>query len=182
MTETNLRFIRNLALIVLQKAAKLGVNLTIENQPLVPLSTGNTQPKVEVWPKRNWVEPATPENPFWFVAKSLFELEAFYRSLIPALTEAGRNCGYAISVHGSLRRDFDLVATPWVETASSPELLVRSLSLAASGFQRPTYEFEEKPLGRLAVSFPVCMVENMPVVPGIGHIDLSIIPPTPRPA
>jgi hypothetical protein len=33
------------------------------------------------------------------------------------LRQAAREVGYALAVHGSLRRDFDLVAVPWEERA-----------------------------------------------------------------
>jgi len=32
----------------------------------------------------------------------------------PELAELCRDCGYALAVHGSLARDFDLIAIPWV--------------------------------------------------------------------
>lgn len=36
----------------------------------------------------------------------------------PELAELVRRHGYALAVHGSLMRDFDLIAIPWTETPS----------------------------------------------------------------
>lgn len=47
---------------LLRKAELLGVNLTIELQPLEPLAMGNTAPVIRVWPKRKMATIDTP-NP-----------------------------------------------------------------------------------------------------------------------
>ena len=36
-------------------------------------------------------------------------------ALYPDLAEIAREHGYALAVHGSLARDFDLIAVPWRE-------------------------------------------------------------------
>ena len=58
---------------------------------------------------------------------------ATYVSMIPPLTEAAREVGYALAVHGSMGRDLDLVAIPWTEEAVSAEALIMRL-LSAAGF------------------------------------------------
>lgn len=45
----------------------------------------------------------------------------------PYLAEICRSHGYALSVHGSLARDFDLVAIPWAETVSPPQEVLDSI-------------------------------------------------------
>jgi hypothetical protein len=60
---------------------------------------------------------------------------AVYVAIIPLLTEVARKSGYALAVHGSLGRDLDVVAVPWVEDAASPETLILAL-LAAVGWNR----------------------------------------------
>lgn len=56
---------------------------------------------------------------------------ATYVTMIPKLTEAAREVGYALAVHGSLGRDLDLIAVPWTaEAASAEELILRLLSAA----------------------------------------------------
>jgi hypothetical protein len=61
-----------------------------------------------------------------------------------------REVGYAVGVHGSLKRDFDLIAAPWVDEAVSGEALVEHLckGLKATIVGGPEY----KPLGRVAYS------------------------------
>lgn len=43
---------------------------------------------------------------------------------LPDIKEACETCGYAIAVHGSLKRDIDLVAVPWSDFATSAEVLI----------------------------------------------------------
>jgi hypothetical protein len=51
-------------------------------------------------------------------------IRAFCERLIPIVREAAKTCGYAIGVHGSMERDLDLIAAPWVEEAVSYEALI----------------------------------------------------------
>ena len=53
-----------------------------------------------------------------------------YAALYPELAEIAQQHGYALSIHGSLQRDFDLVAIPWVWNAKEPEILVDALTLS----------------------------------------------------
>lgn len=48
---------------------------------------------------------------------------------VPAFTytRVARRHGYAIGVHGSMSRDLDLIAVPWVESASSPDELLKEI-------------------------------------------------------
>lgn len=43
---------------------------------------------------------------------------------------AARQHGYALAVHGSLKRDVDLLAVPWIEGASGPRRLARAVAEA----------------------------------------------------
>ena len=49
--------------------------------------------------------------------------------LYPELAESFRTKGWALAVHGSLARDFDLVAIPWHPDPISPERCVESVCL-----------------------------------------------------
>jgi hypothetical protein len=112
----------------------------------------------------------------WYQAQSVDDMQQFYKSRLPAVREAAREHGYAIAVHGSERRDFDLIATPWREGASDANTLAHAVAMAACGITRQgDYQFEQKPLGRLAVSIPVCWTSRPDVVSD-GHIDLSVVP------
>jgi hypothetical protein len=48
-------------------------------------------------------------------------------ALYPDLAVIARKHGYALAVHGSLRRDFDLVAVPWADVPSDPQTVVDEL-------------------------------------------------------
>jgi hypothetical protein len=115
----------------------------------------------------------------WFTATSIDEMEEFFLSRLSAIRYVAKVCGYALGLHGSCRRDFDLIAVPWIENPSSIDFLAHQIALAACGITRDSsYDWESKPLGRFATSIPICWTE-FPVhqnTPGLGHIDLSVMP------
>jgi len=118
----------------------------------------------------------------WFEARSIEEMTEFYLSRLPAIREAARQCGYAIGLHGSLRRDFDLMAMPWVEGCSTPDELAHAIALAATGMTLAGgYHWEKKPLGRIATTISVCWTDHSEAfnkdLIGFGHLDLSVMPP-----
>src|SRR4030042_126474 len=98
--------------------------------------------------------------------------------MLPELTEAAWACGYAIAVHGSLTRDFDLLAAPWTDEAVPAEDLILALCAAVDALGRTSPE--RKPHGRIAWSIHV----------GYGmYFDVSVMPrgnsgggPNPLPA
>ena len=115
------------------------------------------------------------EAPFqWVRIASIDEMEAFFISKLPAIRAAAKTCGYAIGQHGSMRRDMDLIAVPWVETASTKDQLAAAIHKAACGLTGTTYRWTTKPLGRVATSMPVCWMEIYDI-PNLGCIDLSIM-------
>lgn len=77
-----------------------------------------------------------------------------------------REHGYAVGLHGSMKRDCDLIAVPWVEGASEADALVLGLTLALNA--EMVGEPQDKPHGRIAVS--------LQVDGWVKLIDLSIIP------
>ena len=115
----------------------------------------------------------------WFDAQTLDEMQAFYLSRLPAIRAAAAENGYAIGLHGSERRDFDLMAMQWRDGASDKDTLARAIADAACGIRREgAYDWEQKPSGRLATSIPVCWTayDNPDFdKPSVGHIDLSLI-------
>lgn len=106
---------------------------------------------------------------------------AAYVAIYPMLVQIARRHGYALAVHGSLHRDFDLVAIPWVQEASTPLQLIRAFKKAtrtvtqADGFDhlikdcKPTI----KPHGRVAYSLHVT---NSGMYG--GYLDISIMSKT----
>lgn len=113
----------------------------------------------------------------WVEIKNRDELEAFYLSVIPKIKEAARHCGYAIGVHGSLRRDLDLIAVPWTENYSDKNRLAEHIQRVSCGFTMTKYDWEIKPHGRMATAFPICTVDHKTFgeVPlSLCHVDLSV--------
>lgn len=115
----------------------------------------------------------------WFEAKSRDDMAAFFASRLPAIREASRTHGYAIGVHGSMRRDLDLIAAPWSDGAADKDVLAHAIAEAACGMSHQgAYEWETKPLGRMATSIPCCW-PSWHGEAGAGHIDLSVAPSVP---
>lgn len=50
-----------------------------------------------------------------------------YACLYHGLAEIARKHGYALAIHGSLQKDLDLVAIPWIEDAAEIDILVEVL-------------------------------------------------------
>lgn len=105
---------------------------------------------------------------------------AFNRSILDAVLPAIRTAalfkGYAVAVHGTLKRDIDLIAVAWTEQASPVDDLVHTIKGAVAGVLGNCITIGEptkKPHGRIAVTL---------IHPGhVGEIDLSIIPPSAKP-
>jgi hypothetical protein len=101
---------------------------------------------------------------------------AAYVALYPMLQQIAKRHGYALAVHGSLHRDFDLIAVPWVEEASDALTLIRAFKKATRTVTHhedcaPT----QKPHGRIAYSLHVT---NSGMYG--GYLDISVMPKKPR--
>lgn len=101
------------------------------------------------------------------------EQEAFYLEVLPSIRAVARTLGYGIGVHGSMRRDLDLIAVPWVENHSAPDALAKAIQYAACGTYGEVVTWRQKPCGRIATSLPICWTEDKR--PSAGHIDLSVM-------
>lgn len=55
-------------------------------------------------------------------------IRAKCEELLPVIRAAARGVGYAIGVHGSMERDLDLIAAPWVSCAVLPDDLLRAIA------------------------------------------------------
>ena len=100
-------------------------------------------------------------------------LAAVYCHLVPILAEVAREHGYALAVHGTMARDLDLVAVPWIDAASGPTELVGALADRIR-FAGPGNEPRgpcTKPHGRLGWTI---------TLDGGAYIDLSVMRPTVR--
>lgn len=94
-----------------------------------------------------------------------------YVAMFKVLSDLARDHGYALAVHGSVARDFDLVAIPWTDSAVKADVLVQVIAercyLCYGIFGTGLIGPEVKPHGRLAWSLMI----------GSGSmIDLSVMP------
>lgn len=87
-------------------------------------------------------------------------------ALYPGLAEVAKRYGYALAVHGSVQRDFDLIAIPWTPEATDPQVVVTAIcgEFAITQLGNPTV----KEHGRLAFTVSI----------GFGEcfLDLSFMP------
>ncbi len=105
---------------------------------------------------------------------------AAYCALYPLLHHIAKAHGYALAAHGSMTRDMDLVAVPWIEHASPPLKLIRAIKKATRTVTHhetqdhlvPDCKPTQKPHGRLAYSLHVT---NSGMY--AGYLDISVISP-----
>lgn len=107
----------------------------------------------------------------------------FYEKLIEPLRAKARELGYALGVHGTLKRDIDLIACPWTHEAVDARTLAEALLKVAAdhnnglAFLKPHEDDRyfwagcpgHKPHGRLVWTFHLG---------GGPYIDLSVMPRT----
>jgi hypothetical protein len=88
------------------------------------------------------------------------------------------NQGYAVAVHGSRRKDLDLIAVPWTEeTPFDPETVAEMIAAAIPG--TVVGEGMAKPHGRVAFTIQIHPIYQY----GFDrwYIDLSVMPRTEGP-
>lgn len=56
-----------------------------------------------------------------------------YAAMYPELLRVAKAHGYALAVHGSMTRDFDLIAVPWTEAAGDPQPMIEEMKHAIGG-------------------------------------------------
>lgn len=112
-----------------------------------------------------------------------------FACIYPGLCDISRKLGYALALHGTLVRDMDLIAVPWVEDAATPDQLYVALKshlgalswmdlikeqlpkevadkVILSAVERGEAGWEIKPHGRIA--------RNLHLLYGV-KVDLSVI-------
>jgi hypothetical protein len=111
--------------------------------------------------------------------------ETLLEGVIEPVRRVARDAGYAIAVHGSLAKDIDLVAIPWVEhNVSDPDYLAGRIAAVIAGQvgrcnvmsrgDRP--KWEDKPHGRKSLTLLVWSALG-----GTADIDLSVMPRAEQP-
>lgn len=99
-----------------------------------------------------------------------------YRHMLTTIRACGRECGYAIGVHGSKENDLDLIAAPWTETAVPTRSLVEELARrlgAYVGADNP--KAIAKPHGRKAYSI-IFLRGDVPTGRKPLYVDVSVMP------
>lgn len=89
-----------------------------------------------------------------------------YACLYPEFAEIARTHGYALAVHGSLARDFDLICIPWVDSPAKPQDVVDALCKEFTIKQ--IGDVEAKKHGRIAYTMSLSF--------GECRLDLSFMP------
>jgi len=94
-----------------------------------------------------------------------------FLTLYSQLAAAARTKGYALAVHGSIVRDLDLLAVPWVDEAQHPEDLLDAIIACCKKWDRAGLcdkaKVTQKPHGRQAWVIHLG---------GGPYIDLSVMP------
>lgn len=95
---------------------------------------------------------------------------AIYEALLPGLRLVAWQAGYSLGVHGTMRRDLDLIAAPWIEHAAPAEVLIEQLAgeAHASAVGPPSV----KPHGRRAWSLHLTRHWHL-------YLDVSVLPRSP---
>ena len=98
-------------------------------------------------------------------------MRQMYQALLPGLQRAAQQCGYALAVHGSMARDLDLIALPWVATAEDPAELAFRLAVSCHGLLvGQTFDTPNRRL--FHINMPWRESENR------NYIELSVTPNT----
>lgn len=94
-----------------------------------------------------------------------------FLNVIDLMRSNARHHGYALAVHGSLLRDIDLIAVPWIARPKAPSTLKKELEKLLRVFYKNVYSSKNptvKPQGRIAWVIHL----------GNGtYIDLSVVTP-----
>jgi hypothetical protein len=102
-----------------------------------------------------------------------------YAFLYPILCEAAIANGYALALHGSMKRDLDVIAVPWTDDAVSREELVEAVKRACDGWiihaaDSPNPSPDASP----AIRAHGRMAWSIYITDGV-YVDLSVMPRIP---
>lgn len=110
----------------------------------------------------------------WTKAKTKRAKRSIYVKRVPIIQGIGRQSGYAIAVHGSMTRDLDLIAVPWVKTFVKPITLVRRIEKAVADYPKD-WAFHYRKIARTATIKPHGRVAYAIHIGWDIYIDLSIV-------
>ncbi len=96
----------------------------------------------------------------------------YYLALLDDMRACAASLGYALGLHGSMQRDFDLIACPWTEGARPHNELMDALARLVKGNWHPSC-VDEKPHGRRAWAIHIGWHDELKTT---TIIDISIMP------
>jgi hypothetical protein len=101
----------------------------------------------------------------------------FYAVTYAEIRLVAKAHGYSLALHGSLQKDLDVIAVPWVENPSDEETLVKAICEAAGGMVLIDRPVADKPHGRRAWTIHLggCSGTVSPTERAT-YIDLSVMP------
>lgn len=84
-----------------------------------------------------------------------------YVCMYQKLADIARKHGYALAIHGSVGRDFDLIAVPWVETAADPQTVVNDFveRFAVRAIETATIKEHGRLVYTLSLGFGECFMD-----------------------
>lgn len=100
-----------------------------------------------------------------------------YAHLLPTIQKTGREHGYTIALHGSMRTDMDVLAVPWIEDASDAETLIAAIMEAIGGhYAERDWDTNpsSRPHGRLA--WAIYFDEESGRLCKGPYLDISVMP------
>lgn len=128
------------------------------------------------------VTPLSDMDQYWAAMRTrriTMGVVCIYAAIYPDLRVAAHKMGYALAMHGSMVRDFDLIAVPWTAEAKSADELAEALQKLLGGWVAPEsgkiYTWSDglkkdmKPHGRSAYTLRFGGEELL-------NIDLSVMP------
>lgn len=89
-----------------------------------------------------------------------------YAAIYSELAEITRKHGYALAIHGSLIRDFDVIAIPWIEFPNDPDVVIKEI----------TETFDIKVVGECAEKFHGRKCYSISIGFGECQLDFSFMP------
>lgn len=91
-----------------------------------------------------------------------------YAAMYPMIAEVARDHGYAVTIHGSLARDFDLVCIPWIKYPSDSRKVVNALvnEFSLTEIGDPEIKEHDREVFTLSIGFGECFLDLsfMPII------------------
>ncbi len=106
--------------------------------------------------------------------------QEYYEPLIPVIRDAAWLQGYMAMVHGTMKRDLDIIAIPWIPMASTPQELANAIAEATGSPYEPGPP-SIRPHGRLTWTIVLWNAPRTEEEQRAGYcpwIDLSVMPIT----